>query len=343
MELKAGALVSSTSGHEDFETIDSAGQSGPASNSGLSGHDLGTYVQAAVSPVEKFEIRTGIRYDAHTAPFAGTQTQWSPRIRLNFYPTPATTVYLYYGRQFVPTNVEDLRAITSVADSGVVTSPTLPERDDFYEVGLIRRFPFGVVTKLAGYVKKSAPGIDDNTIPGSAIVTSVNLHTVKVTGIEGVVEVRPAGPLSGYLNVALNHGYGTSPITGGFFPTDFAVPVFDEDHDQRLSIAGNLNYATRALTLSATGIYGSGLTNGNDPDASYGTGLFDFNRSIKVDPSFILNSSAGFTFTAGGLVVRPELFVDNVLNKKYLLKGAFFSGPAVGRPRTVQLRVDVGM
>jgi hypothetical protein len=343
MELKTGALISNTSGHEDFETVDSGGQNGPASNSGLSGHDLGAYVQAAVSPTEKFEIRTGVRYDAHTAPFAGTQTQWSPRIRLNFFPSPGTTVYLYYGRQFIPTNVEDLRAITSVADSGVATSPTLPERDDFYEVGLIRRFPFGVVTKLAGYIKKSAPGIDDNTIPGSAIVTSVNLHTVKVTGIEGVIEVRPEGPLSGYLNVALNHGYGTSPITGGFFPTDVGVPVFDEDHDQRLSVAGNINYAAGALTLSSTGIYGSGLTNGNDPDASYGTGLFDFNRSIKVDPSFILNASAGYTLNAGGLIIRPEIFVDNLLDKKYLLKGAFFSGPAVGRPRTLQLRVDVGM
>jgi outer membrane receptor for Fe3+-dicitrate len=42
-------------------------------------------------------------------------------------------------------------------------------------------------------------------------------------------------------------------------------------------------------------------------------------------------------------VIRPEIFVDNVFDSKYLLKGAFFSGASVGRPRSVQVRVNVGM
>jgi len=33
-----------------------------------------------------------------------------------------------------------------------------------------------------------------------------------------VLEIRPAGPISAYANVALNHAYGYGPITGGFFP-----------------------------------------------------------------------------------------------------------------------------
>ena len=89
-----------------------------------------------------------MRFDNHNAPFAGNQHQVSPRVKLSFFPNPANTFWVYYGRLFVPTNVEDLRAITSVADSGVVTAPTLPERDNFYEVGYVHRFPFGVVTKL---------------------------------------------------------------------------------------------------------------------------------------------------------------------------------------------------
>jgi outer membrane receptor protein involved in Fe transport len=91
-------------------------------------------------------------------------------------------------------------------------------------------------------------------------------------------------------------------------------------------------------------IYGSGLTNGVDPadcNCSYGTGLFDFNKGIKVNPSTIFNASAGYTITAGGAVFQPSLFVDNLFNKKYLLKGAFFSGPSVGRPRSIQVRLKV--
>jgi outer membrane receptor for Fe3+-dicitrate len=61
-----------------------------------------------------------------------------------------------------------------------------------------------------------------------------------------------------------------------------------------------------------------------------------------VTPSFIVNASAGYTWAVGDVVIRPQLYVDNVFDHKYLLKGAFFSGASVGRPRSVQLRVNVG-
>ena len=344
LEFKFGTLSSMTRGHEDFSTVDASGGAGPASNSDLKGWDASGYGQVAYSPIEQFEIRTGIRYDAHNAPFAGTQTQWSPRIRLNFFPNSANTLYLYYGRLFLPTNVEDLRAITSVAQGGVATEPTLPERDNFYEAGFLHRFPFGLVSKFSGYYKESTPGIDDNTVPGSAIVTSVNIAKVNITGIETVQEIRPPGPFSAYLNVALNHAYGHGPITGGFFPTDEPTGYFDLDHDQRLSILGSGTYSLKQGYMSLTGTYGSGLTNGVDPadcNCSYGTGLFDFNRGIKVKPSFILDGSIGTSFAIGRALVRPEFYVDNIFNKTYLLKGAFFSGASVGRPRTFQFRLNI--
>ncbi len=342
LELKAGVLASLTRGHEDFAAVTSTGSPGPASNSELRGSDVGLYAQAAIAPSDKWELRTGVRFDNHNAPFAGNQHQVSPRVKLSFFPDPANTFWVYYGRLFLPTNVEDLRAITSDAQGGVVAAPTLPERDDFYEVGYVHRFPLGVVTKLSAYHKRSSPGIDDNTVPGSAIVTSVNIDQVQITGIEGVVEIRPSGPVSAYVNLALNHAYGYGAISGGFFPAVPPSGTFDLDHDQRLSGVANVVYAARGLYLSATGTYGSGLTNGADPDATYGTGLLDFNKSIKVPSSFILNASAGYAFAVGGAVLRPQIYVENVFDKQYLLKGAFFSGASFGRPRSVQLRMNIG-
>jgi hypothetical protein len=321
VQLKGGVLASVTSGREAFVTTAADQSHGPGSASNLNGHDVGVYAEIVLLPSERFEVRTGARFDSHSAPFAGTQRQLSPRVKLSLFPTSQTTLYAYYGRQFLPTNIEDLRSVTSAADSGVATSPTLPERDDFYELGAIHRFAGGVTIKLDGYLKTSLPGIDDNTVPGSAIVTSVNLEEVRVRGIESVIEVRPSGPLSGYVNLALNHGYGRGPITGGFFPTDVAHRVY----------------------LSATGTYGSGLTNGADITAPIGHGLFDFNKAIHVDPSFVLNASAGYSFKAGSRLVRPEFYVDNLLDRKYLLKGAFFSGASVGRPRAFQLRLNVSV
>jgi outer membrane receptor for ferrienterochelin and colicin len=343
LEFKAGTLLSATSGTEAFTTVDSAGNPGPASNSSLKGSDVGVYLQTAISPSDRWELRLGARFDNHNAPFAGNQHQVSPRIKLSFFPTPATTLWAYYGRLFLPTNVEDLRAITSVAQGGVAAAPTLPERDDFVEVGLVHRFPAGVVTKLSAYHKSSSPGIDDNTVPGSAITTSVNIDQVRITGIEGVIEIRPPGPVSGYVNVGLNHAYGFGAITGGFFPTQPPSGAFDLDHDQRLSSVASVLYSSNGFFVGATGIYGSGLTNGNSPDSTYGTGLLDFNRSIKVTPSFILNLSAGYAIAVGSALIRPQLYVDNLFNHKYLLKGAFFSGASFGRPRTVELRLNVGL
>jgi outer membrane cobalamin receptor len=345
-EVKTGVLALVTTGHESFVTTTRSGAFGPASNSGLSGNEVGVYAQTAWSPSEHFELRTGVRWDEHTAPFAGTVSQVSPRVRLNFFIDPANTLYLYYAKLFVPTNVEDLRAITTVAQAGVAMSPTLPERDNFYEAAYIHRFPVGVVTKLSAYFKESSPGIDDNTVPGSSIVTEVNIARVRITGVEAVLEVRPNGPLSGNVNVALNHAYGTGPITGGFFPTATPVGFFDLDHDQRLSINAGAVYSLGAFFLSATEIYGSGLTNGVDPadcGCAYGTGLLDFNSGIKVQPNYITNLSAGYTFLFGTTTVRPELFVDNVFDNRYLLKGTFFSGASVGRPRSMQFRVNLGI
>ncbi len=294
LEFKFGTLTSVTSGHEDFSTRDSAGNPGPASASGLNGSDVGVYAQTAIAPSDKWEIRTGVRFDNHNAPFAGNQTQLSPRVKFTLFPDPANTIWLYYGRLFIPTNVEDLRAITRSAQGGVATAPTLPERDHFFEVGYVHRFPMGVVTKLSGYYKRSTPGIDDNTVPGSAIVTSVNVAQIRVTGIEAVAEIRPPGPVSGYVNIGLNHAYGYGPITGGFFAIQPPTTPHDLDHDQRLSGVASLVYAARGVYASATGIYGSGLISATPPDSTYSTGLFAFNKNTHVAPSFILGVSAGY-------------------------------------------------
>lgn len=363
LDGKAGFLYSNTSGNENFELTDPTGIQPPISSiSGLNGYDFGTYVQTSLRPAEWFELRSGIRFDSHVAPFAGNQTQWSPRLRMNFFIDPANTFFLYVGRMFIPTNIEDLRSITAQADSNVATAPTLPERDWFYEGGYIHRFPIGVVTKLSGYHKASSPGIDDNTIPGSAITTDVNIAHVWITGIEGVVQVTPKGPVSGYMNIALNHAYGQGPVTGGFFETATPNDYFDLDHDQRLSSVWNVMYSHRAFYVSTTGIYGSGLTNGYTPNADvpyttgsvaagtyqpgytdYCTGLFCFNDAFKVHPSYIQDAAIGYTFDAGRTYIRPEFFVDNMFDVYYILKGAFFSGESVGRPRTFEVRLSVGI
>jgi hypothetical protein len=185
----------------------------------------------------------------------------------------------------------------------------------------------------------------------------VNIEQVRVTGLETVIEVRPQGPITGFLNLAIAHAYGYGAVTGGFFTVTPPAQTFDLDHDQRLSAPAGVVYSAHNLLVTATGIYGSGLTNGVTPNTPgvplfdptlpatgpLGTGLFDFNKEFKVAPSFILNGSVGYTFALAKVLFRPQVFVDNLFDHKYALKGTFFSGASFGRPRTVQFRLNVGV
>jgi hypothetical protein len=360
LNFKFGTDLSITRGAEAFAATDASGNPGPASNSPLNGSDQAVYAESVIQPSEKVEFRVGLRYDRHQYPLSATDNasvdQVSPRFRVNVYPNAATNIWFYYGRLFVPTNTEDLRSITTAATGGDVSTPTVPERDHFFELGYIHRFS-GVVAKVSVYHKISSPGIDDTQIPGSAITTDVNIDQVRITGIEAVLEVRPGGPLSGFANLSINHAYGTGAVTGAFLAETPPTQPFDLDHDQRMSVVAGLTFSSSQLLVTATGIYGSGLTNGltpnapglpgfdptQDPTPVLGTGLFDFNKPFKVDPNFIVNASAGYSINSGKTSLRPQVFVDNLFNSKYTLKGAFFSGASFGRPRTFSVRLTVGI
>ena len=341
LTFKTGVDASLVEGREDFNTVDSLQHAGPSVNSGVRGGDVGVYAHSVFDPSAHWELRAGVRLDHHVAPLAGDIHEVSPRLRLNWYPDPSTTLWAYYGRLFIPSNVEDFHVLAAAGNGGTVGLPTVPERDHYYETGAAHRFAGVVTAKVDGYYRNDGPAIDDNTLPGTALVATVNIAKVHVTGIEWAIEVHPDGPFSGYLNAALSHASAHGPVTGGFFPTPYPSGWFDQDHDQRLSIVANTEYAPRIGYVSVTGIFGSGLTNGFPGAAPNYTGLFDFNPRVKVAPTFIVNPSAGTHLTIRGSTAQVELFIDNAFNRRYILKGAFTSGPSVGRPRSAQVKVSV--
>jgi len=174
------------------------------------------------------------------------------------------------------------------------------------------------------------------------VTTTVNVARVRVAGVESVIQLHSGGELAGYINAALSHASAHGPVTGGFFPTAYPEGWFDQDHDQRLSILASGEYTPRWGYASLTSVFGSGLTNGHPEAAANETGLFDFNPRIKVAPSLIWNASVGTYWLVGSTTLRTSVFVDNVFDHQYVLKGAFTSGPSIGRPRTVQIKVNVG-
>jgi hypothetical protein len=338
---KVGFNISSTTGTEQFTSRDSLNNPGPSIHSDFKGSDFGVFAETNWEPLEWTSFDLGVRYDQHIAPDVPLQHQVSPRIRWNFLIDANNSAYLYYGRLFMPTNIEGLRSIAINVSTSL--TPTLPERDNFYEAVYTHSFPSGLRSKLAAFYKDSSPGLDDQTVGNTAIKTPVNIETVKITGVElGLSFSSPSTPFSGYVNSSIIHAYGSGAITGGFLDIDDAGSATDLDHDQRLSIVAGLNYQPQDWFVNLVGIYGSGLTNGNPDNVPYQTGLFDFNTATHTTPSWILNFSAGHTIhLAGGVSFEPSLYVTNLLDHEHLIKGAYFSGASWEERRNVVLRVSL--
>ena len=121
-------------------------------------------------------------------------------------------------------------------------------------------------------------------------------------------------------------------------------------------------FSQHRFVVSATGIYGSGLTNGYAPDTvqpttrtrlarrafSRGTRPTAQASSVSIARSrwhrtTSQNLSLGYLFYAGRTSVKPEVYFTNLFNNNYILKGAFFSSEAVGRPFMVQFKLTVGV
>jgi len=336
-----GLNFSGTSGTENFTSRDSSGNPGPTAVTNYKGSDFGVFAESEIHPADWTTIEAGVRYDQHIAPDAPLQDAVSPRLRWNVLFDESNSAYLYYGRMFMPNNIEGLRTISRNVDTAGL--PTLPERDDFYEAAYTRNYSFGLRSKLEAFYKFDRPGVDDMTIGSSAIKTPVNIQTVRITGIElGLSYSDPSTPFSGYVNSSIIHAYGIGIVSGGFTGTDSVGdgPATDLDHDQRLSIVAALNYQPRNWFANFTAIYGSGLTNGNPNGVAYNTGLLDFNVATHTSPSWIFNLSAGYTVhLEGGATLEPSLYITNLLDHDHLIKGAYFSAASYEERRNVVFKI----
>jgi hypothetical protein len=336
-----GFSLSTTNGKENFTSRDSTGKAGPSVLTNFRGSDFGLFAQSQWRPVRLLRFDLGLRYDQHIAPDAPLERQLSPRVKLNLFFDELNSAYFYYGKLFMPNNIEGIRLLASnITSSG---EPTLSAREDFYELAYMKVFPFGLTSKLDFFRIYASPGVDDQTIGSSAVKTPVNIATVKTTGIGLALSyIHPKIPVSGYLNASIIHAYGSGAVTGGFLPIDDDGPATDLDHDQRLSITAGINYQPGKWFFNLESVYGSGLTNGNPNDVPFQTGLFDFNKDAHVPPYIIFNIGAGYTFhLLKASTIEPSIYITNIFDRSYLLKGAYFSGASYGERRNVIIKLSL--
>ncbi len=149
--FKVGMNISSTTGAEKFSSFDSLENRGPAILTDFAGSDFGLLLKREWRSLEWTSFELGLRYDQHIAPDVAMQSQLSPRLRWNFLIDENSSAYVFYGRLFMPTNIEGLRSIAQHVSNSV--TPTYPERSNFYEAVYTHRFPLWFAVKNGGFLQ----------------------------------------------------------------------------------------------------------------------------------------------------------------------------------------------
>ena len=275
-------------------------------------------------------------------------SQLSPRVRLNFYPVdvddglPVLRPAVHADEHRGPARRS--RARRRAARS---TKARVPERDDFFEGGAHPALPRPGRRRQALRVPQAQQSRASTTtrFPDRRSSPTSTSTQVRITGIEGVLEFRPDGPLSGYVNAALNHAYGIGHDHRRILPGRAAVDARVRPRSRSAAVDRRQRDVLAGPLLSER--HGD-LRLG--PDQRRRSGRLRLLVSARVcststrastsTPSTIFNAGRGVHDRRRQTRCSSRRCTSRTLfNKMYLLKGAFFSGPSVGRPRSIQFRL----
>ncbi len=202
-----------------------------------------------------------------------------------------------------------------------VSATSLPERDNYYDVGLSQNLMPGWTAGLDGYYKDATDVQDEGQFNGSPIYSTFNYAHGWVKGVE-LSTAYHNNALSTYFNLAVSNAMAQGVATNqyNFSPDDLnyiANNTIHMDHDQLLTSSLGFTYDLFGTQLGLDGLFGSGLRT----DAVVNGQTVPNGASLP--PYFQLNADVDRTFHLpwfGDLDAR--LAVVNVLDTVYELRSS---------------------
>ena len=226
------------------------------------------YLQDEWKPIDLLTINYGLRYDHLTAYTSGHQIE--PRLNIVLKPWDGGTIHGGYSRYFSPPPFELVGgetltkfANTTAATSEGLDSPPLPEKANYYDVGVEQKFTPSLTVGVDSYYKQSTNLIDEGQFGAPIILTPFNYRYGQQYGLELTVNYT-SGPFSIYANGATQRARGKDIETAqfNFDPLDLEYTTnhyISLDHEQQYTASAGASYLWNDTRFSFDALMGSGL------------------------------------------------------------------------------------
>jgi outer membrane receptor protein involved in Fe transport len=285
-----------------------------------SGYYRAAYTQDTWRATSRLTANYGVRLDmfkrdetSGDSEFSLKKNQLSPRVNLSYALQPGLVARASYNRLFIQPPVSQGAAVGTFAQ---------PETLNQYETSIEKQFGGTQTLKLAYYYKQINNQLDIALlVPGSqiGIYSAVNLDRDNVHGLELSYDLQPRGGVGwgGFVAAARS--------TAKFFDDEEGSGY--NDHDQRYTVSGGLNYTLKNGASAATTVYyGSGVA------SSAIEGLEG--RQARTIVDLRLSTGPKLFGGKGGL----NLDADNLFDDRTLINfGSDFSGTRFQQGRRVVL------
>ena len=295
-----------------------------------------TYLQDEWKLIPTLTVNYGLRFDKFTAFTSGHQV--NPRVNVVWQALDNTTVHAGYSRYLSPPpfelvgneTISKFVNTTSAPLSPQADSP-LPEKANYYDVGVQQKITDRFTIGLDSYYKQSHNLIDEGQFGAPIILTPFNYTYGKQYGLE-LTNSFTANDFTAYLNVAWQYAHGKDIDSAqfNFSPGDLAYIAQNYihlDHEQEITASGGVSYVWDHTRISADFLLGSGLR--SDEELPDGTSIpngahLPYYTQANLGANHIFHLGDSGTLTA-------RFDVINVFDKRYEIRNG--TGVGVGAPQ----------